>query len=147
MWGGQNTLCPPCLNVGGTCHPHKLGPWLRICRRPLGRNLAQQNTSFETPVIIAWLIPKALDNSHCTWCKILTSVSVKYNACFIVTLDVNEAFLEGGVHSLVLVSCRKSISPCDVLRNLTCGVISTTEWFHSKPQTTGGEKDFLDSFV
>jgi len=27
------------------------------------------------------------------------------------------------------------------------GVMSTAEWLHSKHPTTGGEKDFLESFV
>jgi len=72
---------------------------------------------------------------------------MKYNAGVIVTLNVNETFLDGGIHSFLLVSWRKNISPSNVFRNLTYGVISTTEWFHNKLQTTSGEKDFLDSFV
>jgi len=68
---------------------------------------------------------------------------MKYNTDFIVTLDVNETLLDGGIYSPMLANWRKSISPSNVLRNLTCGVISTTEWFHSKLQTTGGEKDFF----
>jgi len=43
----------------------------------------------------------------------------------------------------MLASWPKSLSPIDVLFNLTYGVISTTESLHSKLQTTGGEKDFL----
>jgi len=27
----QKILRPPCSKVGGTCHPHKLGPWLQCC--------------------------------------------------------------------------------------------------------------------
>jgi len=30
---------------------------------------------------------------------------------------------------------------------VTFDVISTTEWLHKKPQTTGGETDFLNSLV
>jgi len=35
----------------------------------------------------------------------------------------------------------------DVDKTVTFGVISTAEWLHSKPQTTGGEKDFMESLV
>jgi len=74
---------------------------LRMCIRLLGRNLAQQNTSLETPVIIASFTPKlwitltALDpkNYH-----------PKYNTGFIVTSNVNETFLDGGIHSLMLAN-------------------------------------------
>jgi len=52
---------------------------------------------------------------------------MKYNSGFIVTLNVNETFLGGGIHPLVLTSWRKNISPSSILRNLTYGVISTTE--------------------
>jgi len=52
---------------------------------------------------------------------------MKYNTDFIVTLDVNETLLDGGIYSPMLANWRKSISPSNVLRNLTCGVISTTE--------------------
>jgi len=52
---------------------------------------------------------------------------MKSNAGFIVTLNVSETFLDGGIHSLILVSRRKNISPRNVLHNLTYGMISTTE--------------------
>ena len=35
----------------------------------LGWNLAQQNTSWETPVIIALLFPKVLENAYCILSK------------------------------------------------------------------------------
>jgi len=43
----------------------RLRYFLGIRSKLLGRNLAQQNTSLETAIILASLIPKALDNSHC----------------------------------------------------------------------------------
>ena len=122
------------------------GICLQTCSRLLGRNLAQQNTSLETPVIIVSLIPKVLDNSHCTWSKNLTirvyEILHGFYRHFGCQWDV-----PGWWYRIMLASWRKSISRSNVLRNLTCSVISITEWFHSKPQTTGGEKDFLDSFV
>jgi len=52
---------------------------------------------------------------------------MKYNMGFIVTLNVNKTFLAGGIHSLALANWRKRITPSNLLRNLTYGVISTTE--------------------
>ena len=121
----------------------RLGYLLRICSRLLGRNLAQQNTSLETPVIIASLIPKAANNSHCTWSQRFTirvyETQHGFHRHFECQWDV-----PGWWNPFAHASWRKSISPSNV-RNLTCGVISTTEWFHSKLQATGGEKDFLAS--
>jgi len=34
-WGGQKILYPPCPKVGGTCPPHKLGPWARFYAQAL----------------------------------------------------------------------------------------------------------------
>ena len=45
-------------------------------------------------------------------------------------------------NSPMLASRHKGISSNNFLRNVTFDVISTTEWLHSKLQTTGGEKDF-----
>ena len=47
----------------------------------------------------------------------------------------------------MLVSWQKGISPSNFLCNVTFGVISTTESLYIKPQTTSGEKYFLDSLV
>jgi len=62
---------------------------------------------------------------------------MKYSTGFIVTLDVDETFLDGGI----AFAYAKGISPSNFLRNVSFGVIYTTERLHSKPQTCG-EKDF-----
>jgi len=61
-----------------------------------------------------------------------------------VALD--KKFLDVESHSLVLVNWQNT-SPSHFLRNPTIGVISTTERLFSKPQTTGGENNFLEFLV
>jgi len=46
-----------------------------------------------------------------------------------------------------LINRQKGTSPSHLLRNPTCGVISTTERLLSMPQIKGGEKDFLKFLV
>jgi len=58
---------------------------LRVCNRLLGRNLAQQNMSLETPVIIASLLPEVLENAQLI--QKFDHSCIKYNTGFIVALD------------------------------------------------------------
>jgi len=44
----------------------------------------------------------------------------------------------------MLVSWQKGMLPSNFPQNVTFGVISTAESLYNKPQTTGGEKDFMD---
>jgi len=72
---------------------------------------------------------------------------MKDNAGFILALDVDKTFLDGGVAFAYASYLAKSYFIHNLLRSVTFGVISTAEWLHSKPQTTGGEKDFMESLV
>jgi len=64
-----------------------------------------------------------------------------------MALEVDEKFLGVETHSLMLVNWQKGISPCHFLPNPTFGTISTTERLLSKPQTAGGENNFLKFLV
>jgi len=109
----------------------------------LGKHLAQQNTSWETPVIIASIFPKVLENAHCTPLnpKIWLSVCMIARASSSLWMSMRHFWMVES-HSLVLVSWHKAISLSNFLRNVTFGVISTTEWLHSEPEITGDEKEF-----
>jgi len=74
------------------------------------------------------------------------SVLLKHGTGFIINLVIDEKFLDGESHSLMLVKWQNT-SPSHFLRNPTFGVISPTERLFSKPQTTGGKKDFLEFLV
>ena len=71
---------------------------------------------------------------------------IKYGTGFIITLVVDEKFLDVALHSRMLVNWQNT-SPSQYLRNPTFGVIATTERLFSKPQTTGGGNDFLEFLV
>jgi len=58
----------------------------------------------------------------------------------------HEKFLDIKSHSVMSVNWQNT-SPSHFLRNPTFGVISTTERLFSKPQTTGGGKNFLECLV
>jgi len=79
--------------------------------------------------------------------KTLPFVLIKYVTGFIIALEVDKKFLDVESHSLILVNCQKGTSPSLFLRNQTSGVISTTERLLIKPQTTGGENNFLEFSV
>jgi len=61
-------------------------------------------------------------------------------------LVVDEKFLDVEAHSLMSVNWQNT-SPSHFQRNPTVGVISTTERLFGKPQTTGGENDYLEFLV
>jgi len=73
-------------------------------------------------------------------------VLIKYGTGFIA-FEVDEKSLDVELHSLKLVNWQKGTSPSHFLRNSTFCVISTSERLLSKPQTTGGENDFLEFLV
>jgi len=60
-------------------------------------------------------------------------------------MEFDEKFLEVESHSLMLVNWYNT-SPSHFLRNLTFGVIPTTERLFSKPQTSWWRKRFFGIF-
>jgi len=97
----------------------------------------------ETPVIIAALIPKAQDSSHCTWSQKFAihvyEIQHGFHRHFECQRDV-----PGWWNPLAYASqLAKKYFTQSRSSQFNLGVISATEWFHSKLQTTGGKKDFL----
>jgi len=66
---------------------------------------------------------------------------------FIIVLKVDENFLGVESHSLMLFNWQKDTSPSHFLSDPTFGVFYRTKRLLNKPETTGGEYDFLEYFI
>ena len=109
----------------------------------LGWNLAQQFTSWVTPVVIK----QTSEKCFLLLIHVSLSVLIKYGTGFTIALEVDDKSLDVESHSLMSVNRQKRTSPSHFLRNPTFGVISTAERLLSMPQIKGRKKDFLKFLV
>ena len=124
----RSDLAPHSDSARAIVCPPRYAPYWAV----LAWNLAQQLTSWVTPVVIK----QTSEKRSLLLIRVWLFALIKYGTGLIIALDVDEKSLDVESHSLVSVNRQKGTSPSHFLRNPTFGVISTTERLLSMPQIT-----------